>query len=323
MAPTDAPAGVAHLFDGQRLRELDTGSPRHLRWAAWQPARSGGGSLALLVGNQGTALLYDGARFHPVPTDTTHNLRGVGWSPDGKMALLVGNRGCALLYHDEGVETLASPTLENLRRVAWHPRGDYALIVGNAGTVLRYEPGHGGAAPSLWHLPGDRAHTLRSLAFRPDGAYALVGAYASRWVGYPRPHALYRCDGRFLQALLSSDDEDDLVAVDWRPDGAQALVVGYAWSGSGRPLNKLLTYDGSGFSYRQMEAPGLLWGVGWHPSGRYALLLGEAGAAFHYEEEHLKPLTTETKDNLVGPFWKPDGSCAIILKGPGDKVYTI
>ncbi len=33
--------------------------------------------------------------------------------------------------------------------------------------------------------------------------FLLVGAYASRWAGYPRPHPLYKCDGLYLQALLA------------------------------------------------------------------------------------------------------------------------
>ena len=127
----------------------------------------------------------------------------LAWSPDGTTALLVGNRGAVLRYDGATVEELASPTVENLRRVAWRPDGAFALIVGNGGTVLRFDP-----PGQLSPVPGDRAHTLRALAWRPDGAYALVGAYASRWVGYPRPHPLYRCDGHYLQAVLTTDEED-------------------------------------------------------------------------------------------------------------------
>jgi hypothetical protein len=314
---------LAYTFDGDRLRPIETGSARPLRWAAWRPD----GSLALLIGNRGTAFFFDGARFTHLPTGITQNLRGVGWSPDGKTALLVGNRGAVLCYSGEGVQALACPTAENLRRVAWHPSGRYALIVGNAGTCLRYDPPLAeGDAGTLGHVPGDRAHTLRCLAFRPDGAYALVGAYASRWAGYPRPHALYRCDGRYLQALLTTDDEDDLVAIDWRPSGSErpeALVVGYSWHEGGEAISKLLTYDGSGFRYREVRGHGLLWGAGWHPSGEYALLVGEEGALIRYDGEVLKEVNSETRDNLVGPFWKPDGSQALILRGPGEKVYTV
>ena len=316
----------AYLFDGERLTAVDTGVGRPLRWAAWHPD----GSWCLLVGNGGTALRYDpsttpragGQRFQPIATGTKHNLRGAAFSPDGRRALLVGNQGAVFLYEDASVRALASPTSENLRRAAWHPQDDFALIVGNGGTVLRYQEG------ALTAVPGDRAHTLRAIAWRPDGAYALVGAYASRWAGYPRPHPLYRCDGRYLQALLASDEEDDFVAVDWHPEGRQALIVGYAFgrpreAAGARASNKLLTYDGAGFSYRAVEASGSLLGAAWHPSGAYALLCGEGGALLRFDGSRVEQLESGTRDNLVGPYWRPDGSLALLLRGPGQRVYTV
>ncbi len=234
-------------------------------------------------------------------------------------ALLVGNRGAVFSLQGESIVELASGTTENLRRVAWHPGGDYALIVGNAGVVLRYERSTSTLAP----LPGDRAHTLRSLAFRPDGAYALVGAYASRWAGYPRPHPLYRCDGRYFQALLASDDEDDFVSVDWSANGT-ALVCGYAWRGDGTLVNKALFYDSSGWQTTAWPGKSVVLGGGWRPGSEDALLVGESGLALRLNAKGgIEPLDSTTTDNLIGPFWRPDGTAALILKGPGDRVYTV
>jgi len=305
----------AYLFDGRRFRALDWQPARALRWAAWRPD----GGLALAVGNGGSALIFDGQRFEPLATGTRQNLRGAAWSPDGTQALLVGNRGAVLVLRGESIEELAPATAENLRRVAWQPRGDYALVVGNAGTVLRFDR----AEASLTPLAGDRAHTLRSVAFHPGGAYALVGAYASRWAGYPRPHALYRCDGRYLQALLTSEDEDDLVAVDFAADGA-ALVCGYAWRGDGAVVNKAIFYDGSAWRTHVWPAQGVILGGAWRPGTQEALLVGEGGLALRLTREGgTEELDSGTKDNLVGPFWRPDGSAALVLKGPGEKVYTV
>ena len=313
---------------GGPLQLLHDGIDRPLRWAAWKPD----GSSCLLVGNRGSAVLYDGQRFVPVDTKTKHNLRGVAFSPDGKQALLVGNRGAVLLYDPSAslraggssMRELPSPTHENLRRVAWHPDGASALIVGNAGTVLRYDASAsrraGGGA--LTPVPGDRAHTLRAVAWRPDGAYALVGAYASSWAGYPRPHALYKCDGVYLQALLTSDVEDDFVAIDWHPDGKRALIAGYAYQGR-TSSNKLLIYDGEGFAYQPVEASASLLGAAWHPDGTYALLCGERGALLRCTGSEVEQLDSGTEDNLVGPFWQPDGSRALFLRGPGERVYTV
>ena len=307
---------VAYIFDGHLLYPLPWQPRRTPRWAAWRPD----GASAILVGNGGSALLFDGERLHSLETGARQNLRGAAWSPDGKTALLVGNRGAVLRSRGEAFEDLETPTSENLRRVAWHPDGSFALIVGNAGTVLRYDATAGGLSP----VPGDRAHTLRAIAFRPDGAYALVGAYASRWAGYPRPHALYRCDGRFLQALLASDDEDDFVAVDW-PEGQPALIAGYRAAGQeGATANKLLLYDGSVWRGREWRSTGAVLGAAWQPGGDFALAVGEAGLMARIDAEGgIEELESGTKDNLIGPFWRPDGTQAIVLKGPGDRVYTV
>ena len=307
---------VAYEFDGNAFRALDWEPRRALRWAAWRSDCS----AALLVGNAGAALLFDGNGLDVLSTGSRQNLRGAGWAPDGTMALLVGNRGAVIALEGEGFREVAPATSENLRRVAWHPSGDYALIIGNAGVVLRFDRATAQLAP----LPGDRAHTLRSLAFRPDGAYALVGAYASRWAGYPRPHALYRCDGRYLQGLLATDDEDDLVAVDWSSDG-HALICGYATLADGSSINKALFYDGSTWQTTAWPAEEhLVLGGGWRPGGDSAQIVGEGGlAATIHSQGELTELNSGTKDNLIGPFWRPDGASAIVLKGPGDRVYTV
>jgi len=307
---------AAYEFGGTGFRALDWQSRRALRWAAWRPD----GSAALLLGNAGSALLFDGNGLDTLDTGTRQNLRGAAWAPDGTMALLAGNRGAVIALEGEAFRPLAPATSENLRRVAWHSGGDYALVIGNAGAVLRYDRRSGELAP----LPGDRAHTLRSIAFRPDGAYALVGAYASRWAGYPRPHALYRCDGRYLQGLLATDDEDDFVAVDWTRDG-RALVCGYSTRGDGAGVNKALLYDGSTWNTSTRPADGgIVLGGAWQPGGDRALLVGEAGLLLRIDSKGgFEDLDSGTHDNLIGPFWRPDGASAIVLKGPGDRVYTV
>ncbi len=305
-----------YRFDGTALTALESPGSRPLRWVAWRP----GGGEALLVGNRGEAYRYQGGAFARVDTGSAHNLRGVAWSPDGGTALLAGNRGAVLLLDAAGVRELASPSVENLRRVAWAPDGASALIIGNAGVVLRYDASTG----ALQALPGDRAHTLRSIAWRPDGAYALIGGYASRFAGYPRPHVLYRCDGRYTQALLATDDEDDAVAIDWRPgpSPAEALVLVVSYDGD-VARNKIVTYDGS--HVRSVAVGGsqaALLGAAWRPDGVYALLCGERGALMRWDGGEMTPIGTSTRDNLIGPFWHPDGSYALLLKGPDEKVYT-
>jgi hypothetical protein len=306
---------IAYSLDGNRLHELDWQPHRTLRWLAWRPD----GGVLLGVGNGGYAMLSDSRRLDGLETRTRQNLRGAAWSADGSTALLVGNRGLVLRLRGESIGEVASPTTENLRRVAWHPSGAFALIVGNGGTVLRYDA----RDELLMAVPGDRAHTLRSVGFRSDGAYAAIGAYASRFAGYPRPHPLYRCDGRFVQAFLATDDEDDFVSVDWSATG-RALVCGYASHEDGTLMNKALLYDGSAWQTVRWPARGIVLGGAWRPAHDDALMVGEGGLLMRLTAgDGLEPLATTTTDNLIGPFWRPDGSEALMLKGPDDKVYTV
>ncbi len=304
------------IFDAGRLRTVDAPAARPLRWAAWRPD----GEFALLVGNRGEAWRFAGAAFAPLKTGSKHNLRGVAWSPDGARALLAGNRGAVLHFDGKRFEELASPTVENLRRAAWSADGSCALIIGNAGVVLRFDA----ARAVLEPLPGDRAHTLRSIAWRPDGAYALIGAYASAFAGYPRPHMLYRCDGRFTQALFATDDDDDAVAVSWQPGATphRALIVSAASGGEGA-INKLFEYDGAMVSGRMLETPAALLGAAWSPDGSSALLCGARGALFRYDGNGVEAIASPTKENLVGPFWHPSGDSALLLRGPDEKTYTV
>jgi hypothetical protein len=68
----------------------------------------------------------------------------------------------------------------------------------------------------------------------------------------------------------------------------------------------------------------LVLGGAWQPGGRSGLLVGEKGLALQLTPEGgIEELDSGSNDNLIGPFWRPDGSSAIVLKGPGDRVYTV
>jgi hypothetical protein len=323
-----------HIFDGSSVHAHEVPAARPLRGAAWRPD----GRSALLVGNRGLVVRFDGQRFDVLSGGGAQNLRGAAWAPAADQALLVGNRGAVILFEADRFQELPTATAENLRRVAWAPDGQSALIVGNSGCVLRYDAQSG----TLLRLAGDRAHTMRSVAWRPDGAYALIGAYASPNHGYPSPFVLYRCDGRYVQGILATDDEDDAIAIDWQPgaDPARALVLvsRYGPGDEGLP-GKIMSYDGSGYSYRTIPRfaraagntagfPGdvvTLLGVGWHPSGEYAVLCGERGKLLTYDGTRMRLIATGTRDSLIGPFWQPAvaSPMALMLQGPVEKMYTV
>ena len=324
-----------YIFRDEEVQTIATPGSSALRYAAWHP----GGETALIVGNGGTVLLFrPPSSFEVVASGSSQNLRGAGWAPDGGRALIVGNRGTVLSFDGRRFDEVAAPTSENLRRVAWSPDGSSALIVGNGGCVLRLA----GGTDHVEQLPGDRAHTMRSVAWRPDGAYALIGGYASRHAGYPRPYVLYRCDGRYVQGILATDDEDDAIAIDWRPgsDPPRALVLITRAGEVDAPLpGKIVEYDGSGFGYRSLPRfirkkgktfglPGdvvQLLGVGWHPSRPYALLCGQRGKLLTWDGRSMTQVPSGVTVSLVGPFWQPQAAqpIAILLEGPAQRAYTV
>lgn len=326
-----------YSYDGAAVRAVDAPRAGALRFAAWAPD----GASALVVGNRGEVLRFTPpASFEHLASGVTQNLRGAAWAPDGSRAIVAGNRGCVLVFDGDAFRTIAAPTSENLRRAAWSPDGSCALIVGNGGVVLRYDAASDVLAP----LPADRAHTMRSVAWRPDGAYALIGGYASRHAGYPRPYVVYRCDGRFVQGILATDDEDDAIAIDWRPGAhpARALILVTRSGEIDEPMpGKVVEYDGAGFGYRTVprlvrraggdnpragmgDAVQLL-GLGWHPSGEYALLCGERGKLLTWDGTTMKQVRSGVADSLVGPYWQPSVAqpIALLLRGPDDRVYTV
>ena len=55
-----------------------------------------------------------------------------------------------------------------------------------------------------------------------------------------------------------------------------------------------------------------------------AALVGEAGLLLLLKKDgSLEALDAGTNDNLIGPFWRPDGSDALLLRGPDERVYTV
>src|SRR5688572_8420545 len=102
---------TAFAYDGRTFRPVEWQSRRTLRWAAWRPD----GSVALLIGNAGSAMLWNGgAELEILATGNKQNLRGAAWSPDGRTALLVGNRGTVIVLEGEAVREPPTQTTENL-----------------------------------------------------------------------------------------------------------------------------------------------------------------------------------------------------------------
>jgi hypothetical protein len=145
-----------------------------------------------------------------------------------------------------------------------------------------------------------------------------------------------------VQGILATDDEDDAIAIDWRPEAspARALILITRSGETDAPMpGKIVEYDGSGFGYRtlprfatpqgrRVKLPGdvvQLLGLGWHPSGEYALLCGQRGKLLTWDGRAMKQVRSAATESFVGPFWQRGAASpiALLLKGPDERVYTV
>ena len=307
---------IAYSFDGDSLTPLAWQPRRTPRWAAWKADGAGlysRATAARLSSSTASACIP----FRPAPGRTFAAL------PGPQMA----RRPCWLGIAARCYASMAKrskrsgpETGENLRRVAWHPDGAYALIVGNAGTVLRYDAATGRPRSAAGrpgpHLAGHRLPAGRGVRAgrrlcQPLGRLSEAARPLSlRW---PLP-----------AGLLGSDDEDDFVAVDWPADGL-ALVAGYGPAPEGAAVNKLLLYDGSIWRGREWPASGAVLGAGWQ-AGTAAMLSPPARRACwpeSIEEGGIEELDSGTSGQPDRALLAARRGHAIVLKGPGDKVYTV
>ncbi len=256
------------VWEEGRFRWARVPGEHSVRWVAWRPD----GAEALLVGNGGTAFLWQDGAFRPIPAPTSENLRGSAWHPSGRWALAVGNAGTILRFEAGAWERVLFFSAVALRRVAWSPDGRYALIVGNDGLALRYERGAVKAVGFAYHhlrsvafhpsgefalIGGNRAlyryeeeapdlipvyrepeGDLIAVAFRPDGAEALVAGFRPGGAE-GREGVLYRWTPDRISEAAEPAAGQVWVGVAWTADGRGAWVV----SNPGpRPLPSLIAH---------------------------------------------------------------------------------
>ncbi|MER3449139.1 MAG: hypothetical protein C4315_04980, partial [Chloroflexota bacterium] len=100
------------------------------------------------------------------------------------------------------------------------PSGEFALVAGNR-ALYRYEEG----APDLTPLYREAEGDLIAVAFRPDGAEAIVAGFRPGGVE-GREGVLYRWTPGGLSEAAAPVAGQVWVGVAWTPDGRAAWVVG-------------------------------------------------------------------------------------------------
>jgi Phosphoesterase family/PKD domain/Bacterial Ig-like domain (group 3) len=185
---------------------------------------------------------------------------------------------------------LASSGSTTVTVAASAPKPAYALVVSADGKVSRlYQNG-------TLTLVGQPVTTpLRSVAWKPDGSYALIsGDFA----------VLLKFDGATLTTIPTGIATGfNFWTVSWKPDGSYALVGGTS--------GILFKYDGVTVTTIPNTSSTIL-SITWNPSGSYALLAGKAGLALTYDGTTVRSFATGTTFDLDAAAWTPNGGYALI-----------
>ncbi|TMI51028.1 PKD domain-containing protein [Candidatus Bathyarchaeota archaeon] len=170
------------------------------------------------------------------------------------------------------------------------PKPAYALVVSADGKVSRlYQDG-------TLALIGQPVTTpLRSVAWKPDGSYALIsGDFA----------VLLKYDGTTLTTIPTGISTGfNFWTMSWKPDGSYALVGGTS--------GILFKYDGVKVTIISNASTTIL-SINWQPSGSYALLVGKSGLALTYDGTTVRSFATGTTFDLNAAAWNPNGAYALI-----------
>ncbi|HVL87663.1 MAG TPA: hypothetical protein VM681_06620 [Candidatus Thermoplasmatota archaeon] len=170
--------------------------------------------------------------------------------------------------HEGVAMRLPQVTASDLQAVSWAPDGTMAWIVGgrederrSVATVL-WTDGRDVRAAHDGEVAGAVDPSLLAVAWHPSGGHAIaVGAWNAILRLEPRgPHGV-RIENLWAASEFASQTFVGRDAA-WRPQGDYALLLG----------NGLLKWDGRNFTVLDSGNQVRFNAIGWHPSGRYALL---------------------------------------------------
>ncbi len=239
------------VWSGGSLTDLDAPDDRTLRACSWVGATH----RVVVAGNRGAVLVNDTTAWTFVSYDPRTFLQAIAWRPNGDYGLVVGRGGFVARVSEGGATEIETPTTTDLYDVDWASDGSYALICGGSGQVLRYihdattttsikplaavqdlhgvsiKPGSDvalavGDNGNVWLRSNDvwidkkglEARNLRDVAWRPDGAFAIIVGVSGILLNYTGTQVQ-----NFQPGLLTWSP---LFSVSWDKMGTKAIVVG-------------------------------------------------------------------------------------------------
>src|SRR4029077_19239528 len=182
-------------------------------------------------------------------------------------ALVVGDGGRLFVFDVHQLFPFPTHTSFDLAQVRWRHDGTYALAVGDNSTLLKISISNGGVSVETIPTPLPTTETLESITWSADDSSALIAGPGGKFLVF---------DGQ-TATLVRSGITKPIFASAWSPTQNIALVVGQ--SGLIAEFNGTTTriVDPSPTNYS-------FFGVGWSPSGSYALVGGDHAKLFEYQQ---------------------------------------
>lgn len=184
--------------------------------------------------------------------------------------------------------------------------------------------------------------TITTIAWKPDGSYALIGGTGGLIATY---------DGESIS--LQSNIQIEPMQIAWNPNGSKAIIVGYGgiylFKDAPSPLRlspeldyrcanwdptgtyaliggrqvvenagysaSLLKYDGNNLvsiaDLMDNISNVSISHIAWNPKGDFALIYGDDGKLYEYRGDEITLINE--RSNIFDIAWKPDGSEALLL----------
>jgi hypothetical protein len=182
-------------------------------------------------------------------------------------ALVVGDGGRLFVFDGHQLFPFPTHTSFDLAQVRWRHDGAYALAVGDNTTLLKISISNGAVSVETIPTPLPPTETLESITWSADDSSALIAGPGGKFLVF---------DGQ-TATLVRSGITKPIFASAWSPKQNIALVVGQ--SGLIAEFNGTTTHivDPSPTNYS-------FFGVGWSPSGSYALVGGDHAKLFEYQQ---------------------------------------
>ena len=182
-------------------------------------------------------------------------------------ALVVGDGGRLFVFDGHQLFQFPTHASFDLTQVRWRHDGAYALAVGDNSTLLKISISNGAVLVETIPIPLPATDRLESITWSADDSSALIAGPGGNFLVF---------DGQKV-TLVRSGITKPIFASAWSPTQNIALVVGQ--NGLIAEFNGTTTHivDPSPTSYS-------FFGVGWNPSGSYALVGGDHAKLFEYQQ---------------------------------------